>query len=74
MHIQSKNFKFCFSPLSDAGRDDDSQLKVTNKDNRSLVDNNSAQSLSGEDIESMRRLGHYIQSCVLCSVSLSEWN
>ncbi|KAF5199058.1 tRNA (adenine(58)-N(1))-methyltransferase non-catalytic subunit TRM6 [Thalictrum thalictroides] len=35
----------------------DVQLKDETKDNRALVDNNSAQTLSGEDIEAMRRQG-----------------
>jgi len=33
----------------------DSQLTGELRDNRSLVDNNTAQSLTGEDIEDMRR-------------------
>ncbi|XP_068645978.1 uncharacterized protein [Aristolochia californica] len=36
---------------------DDSQLKEETRDNRALVDNNSAQRLSGEDIDAMRREG-----------------
>ncbi|KAF8410460.1 hypothetical protein HHK36_002989 [Tetracentron sinense] len=35
----------------------DCQLKDEFKDNRALVDNNTAQSLTGEDIDSMRRQG-----------------
>ncbi|PIA55511.1 hypothetical protein AQUCO_00700065v1 [Aquilegia coerulea] len=35
----------------------DLQLKDETKDNRALVDNNSAQTLSGEDIDAMRRQG-----------------
>lgn len=35
------------------------QIKDESKDNRALVDNNTAQSLSGEDIDSMRRLESY---------------
>ena len=37
---------------------DDSQPSEGTKDNRSLIDNNKAQSLSSEDIDAMRRLGH----------------
>jgi tRNA (adenine-N(1)-)-methyltransferase non-catalytic subunit len=33
----------------------DGQLYGESKDNRSLIDNNTAQSLTGEDIEDMRR-------------------
>ncbi|KAF8377836.1 hypothetical protein HHK36_031221 [Tetracentron sinense] len=35
----------------------DCQLKDEHKDNRALVDNNTAQSLTGEDIDAMRRQG-----------------
>lgn len=35
------------------------QIKDESKDNRGLVDNNTAQSLSSEDIDSMRRLESY---------------
>ncbi|WJX15664.1 hypothetical protein P8452_05777 [Trifolium repens] len=35
----------------------DGQLSGESKDNRSLIDNNTAQSLTGEDIEDMRRQG-----------------
>ncbi|KAK2452276.1 tRNA (adenine(58)-N(1))-methyltransferase non-catalytic subunit trm6 [Trifolium repens] len=35
----------------------DGQLSGESKDNRSLIDNNTAQSLTGEDIEDMRRHG-----------------
>ncbi|KAH7849916.1 hypothetical protein Vadar_024872 [Vaccinium darrowii] len=35
----------------------DCRIKDESKDNRALVDNNTAQSLSGEDIDSMRRQG-----------------
>jgi hypothetical protein len=38
----------------------DGQLSGESKDNRSLIDNNTAQSLTGEDIEDMRRSGHFI--------------
>ncbi|KAI4316925.1 hypothetical protein L6164_024852 [Bauhinia variegata] len=40
---------------TEEGRDD--QLNAESRDNRSLIDNNSAQGLSGEDIEAMRRQG-----------------
>lgn len=35
----------------------DGQVNVESRDNRALVDNNTAQSLTGEDIETMRRQG-----------------
>ncbi|KAL2318852.1 hypothetical protein Fmac_032728 [Flemingia macrophylla] len=35
----------------------DGQVNVESRDNRTLVDNNTAQSLTGEDIEAMRRQG-----------------
>ncbi|KAI4336790.1 hypothetical protein L6164_015271 [Bauhinia variegata] len=35
----------------------DSQINVDSRDNRSLIDNNRAQGLSGEDIEAMKREG-----------------
>lgn len=34
----------------------DRQLESESKDNRALIDNNSAQNLSSEDIDAMRRL------------------
>jgi len=33
----------------------DGEVNVESRDNRALVDNNTAQSLTGEDIEAMRR-------------------
>ncbi|KAJ1410566.1 hypothetical protein SESBI_21885, partial [Sesbania bispinosa] len=35
----------------------DGQLNVESRDNRALIDNNTAQSLTGEDIEAMRKQG-----------------
>ncbi|KAF7817641.1 tRNA (adenine(58)-N(1))-methyltransferase non-catalytic subunit trm6 [Senna tora] len=35
----------------------DSQLNVESRDNRTLIDNNKAQNLTGEDIEAMQRMG-----------------
>lgn len=33
----------------------DNQLNVESRDNRTLIDNNKAQSLTGEDIQAMKR-------------------
>ncbi|XP_010268703.1 PREDICTED: tRNA (adenine(58)-N(1))-methyltransferase non-catalytic subunit TRM6 isoform X2 [Nelumbo nucifera] len=42
---------------SNTQRKDNSQLKDELKDNRAIIDDNTAQSLSGEDIDAMRRQG-----------------
>lgn len=53
-----------FAEFSLSGNDlqetQDCQLKDEPKDNRAIVDNNKAQSLTGEDIDEMRRWEHYI--------------
>lgn len=38
----------------------DFQSQEISKDNRALVDNNKAQSLTGEDIDAMRRWVHHV--------------
>ncbi|KAL4305136.1 hypothetical protein HN51_038657 [Arachis hypogaea] len=52
---------FIPSPQADATNNeeikDDGQPNVESRDNRELVDNNTAQTLTGEDIEAMRRQG-----------------
>lgn len=40
---------------SDTDERRDSQSNVVSRDNRTLIDNNKAQSLTGEDIEAMKR-------------------
>lgn len=49
---------FFFSFLSDNNAEDKKEcdIKEESRDNRALIDNNTAQTLTGEDIEGMRRL------------------
>ncbi|CAJ1972541.1 unnamed protein product [Sphenostylis stenocarpa] len=43
--------------VNNAAQARDGEVNVESRDNRALVDNNTAQSLTGEDIEAMRRQG-----------------
>lgn len=54
----------------------DGQVNVESRDNRSLIDNNTAQSLTGEDIEAMRRWGYILLvGFWLLMLSLgTQWN
>lgn len=62
LFVLSYHILFCFflfDEFSPSGNNlqetQDCQLKDESKDNRALVDNNKAQSLTGEDIDEMRR-------------------